>query len=123
MPAAASMPFSGQELAQQLRYTESLARCSRTLLHGSLGDETNFGVLNEALTHLVAGTGVARIGLFEAHRDPAGTACTILIAEAALPPFPSRLAELQGVPIPTVPAWRAQLLAGQTVRFTLCELE
>ena len=115
---------SSQEmLAQQLRYTEALARSSRAFLHGSLGSEPNFEVINEALNHLVVGTGVARIGLFEAHADPEGGPYTLLIAEAALPPRPSRLAELQGVRIPTRPATCEQQLAGRTVSITLSALD
>ena len=110
-------------LAQQLRYTEALARCSRTLLHGSLGSETNCDVLNEALNYLLIGTGVVRIGLFAAHTDPEEGPYSLLIAEAVLPPHPSKLAELQGAHIPAKPAMRAQLMAGQTIRFTLRELD
>lgn len=113
---------SKEQLTQQLRLSEAMARCSRTLLNGSLGSETNSAVLNEALAHLVAGSGVARIGLFKALCAPDIGPYSMLIAEASAPHLPSRLAELHDTRIPTTPAIRARQEASEIVSVTLREL-
>ncbi|MBK8050034.1 MAG: GAF domain-containing sensor histidine kinase [Anaerolineales bacterium] len=110
-------------LARQLQFSEALAKCSRTLLHGSLGAEINPDVLNEALNYLLLGFGISRIGVFEAHwADDIGPH-TIMIAEAAALPLTSRLEQLRDARIPTTPEICRQLLTSQTVSVTLRDLD
>ena len=115
------MPTSNtfQTLERQLRYTEALARCSHTLLQSSQGTELDITVLNQALNFLVEGTGVARIGLFQAHQAADHSNYAKIVAEATLPEFASRLELLRAERIPMSAETTSKLRARRVVNVFL----
>ena len=110
---------SYQTLARQLRHAKALAACSRTLLDGASDLAKRQRVLNRALAHLLHGTRMARIGLFEAQNDQARAPYSLLIAEAVAPGIRPKLDELHATPISSVTSVRTQLEAGQAVSLTV----
>lgn len=70
---------------QQLRYAQTLARCSQTLLAPGGTDAENLNILNTALYHLMQGARVSRAFVFQNYYDPQRGLCANMIAEATAP--------------------------------------
>ncbi|MCB0177049.1 MAG: PAS domain-containing protein [Anaerolineae bacterium] len=70
---------------QQLRYAQTLARCSQTLLAPGGTDAENLNILNTALYHLMEGARVSRAFVFQNYYDPQRGLCANMAAEATAP--------------------------------------
>ncbi|MCB0081879.1 MAG: PAS domain-containing protein, partial [Caldilineaceae bacterium] len=97
---------------QQLRYAQTLARCSQTLLASGGTDADNLHSLNMALYYLMEGAQASRACVFQNFHHPHLGLCSKMLAEATAPGIRPNLDQpmSQKIPWSAVPEKNRQIL-------------